>query len=105
VTTGPAAFRTEVLLSFQRALWDLITPPLRAVAVRPSFPFIEARFIYEWVAAEEREIAAEAEAYLVADFLPPVDVRFTAVAAGPADERVLEDGEEWVYRRREADSP
>lgn len=37
MTTDPAAFRTEVLLSLQRALWDLVTPGLRAVSVRPTY--------------------------------------------------------------------
>jgi hypothetical protein len=103
VTTDSAGFRTEVLLSFQRALWDLVTPTLRAVAVRPSYPLIEARFIYEAVGDEERLIAAEVESYVVADFLPPVDVRFTAVALPPGAEREIESDEEWVYRRREGE--
>jgi hypothetical protein len=103
MTTEPAAFRTEVLLSFQRALWDMVTPALRAVAVRPAHPVIEARFVYETVAEEERMIVAEVEAYVVADFIPPVDVHVTAVAVPLGVPRELESGEEWVYRRREAE--
>lgn len=99
-----ASFRTEVLLSLQRALWDMITPSLRAVAVRPSYPVIEARLIYEAVGEEERAIAAEVEAYVVADFLLPVDVRFTAVTAPAGSARELGPDEQWVYRRREEDS-
>lgn len=45
MTHDRGAFRIEVLLSFQRALWDLVTPGLRAVAVRPTYPRIEARFM------------------------------------------------------------
>lgn len=103
MTTDPAAFRIEVLLSFQRALWDLVTPVLRAVAVRPDYPLIAARLMYETVGDEERELAAEAEAYVVADFLPPVDVRFAAVAVPVGVNRELAAGEEWVYRRREGE--
>ncbi|WP_370246879.1 hypothetical protein [Nocardioides sp.] len=103
MTTDPAAFRTEVLLSLQRALWDLVTPELRAVAVRPSYPLIEARLLYEAVGDEERQLAVEVESYVVADFLPPVDVRFTAVDIPPSAQRELEAGEEWVYRRREGE--
>ncbi|TDW79353.1 hypothetical protein [Kribbella sp. VKM Ac-2566] len=101
MTTDSAAFRIEVLLSFQRALWDLVTPGLRAVAVSPTYPLIEARFIYEAVGDDERLLAAEAEAYVVADFAPPVDVRFEAVVVPGFQSRELLAGEEWVYRRRE----
>lgn len=63
---------------------------------------IEARFIYEAVGEHEREITAEVETYVVADFLPPVDVRFTAVALASHEARELEAQERWVYRRRES---
>lgn len=103
MTTDSAAFRTEVLLSLQRALWDLVTPELRAVAVRPSYPLVEARLMYEAVGDEERQLAAEVESYVVADFLPPVDVRFAAVEVPAGAQRELEADEEWVYRRREGE--
>lgn len=103
MTTDPAAFRIEVLLSLQRALWDLVTPALRAVAVRPSYPLVEARLMYETVGDEERQLVAEVESYVVADFLPPVDVRFAAVEVSGGVRRELEAGEEWVYRRREGE--
>ena len=102
--SDPDTFRAEVLLSFQRALWDMVTSSLRGVAVKPAYPLIEARFIYEAVGEKERMIAAEAEAYVLADFLPPVDVRFTAVAAPASSARELTSGEEWVYLRREGDA-
>ncbi len=101
MTTDPAAFRIEVLLSFQRALWDLVTPHLRGVAVRPAYPLIEARFLYDVVGDDEGLLAAEAETYVVADFAPPVDVRFEAVALPSGQSRELLPGEEWVFRRRE----
>lgn len=101
MTDDHNTFRTEVLLSFQRALWEMVTPSLRAIAVRPRYPLIEARFIYESVGDEEHMIAAEVEGYVIADFLPPVDVRFTAVAAIGDDGRELAADEEWVYLRRE----
>ena len=97
----PIPFRVEVLLSFQRALWDMVTPSLRGIAVKPISPLIEARFIYERVTEDESSIAAEVEAYVVADFLPPVDVAFKAVAAPSGTARTLEANEEWVYLRRE----
>lgn len=101
MAAAAVAFRIEVLLSFQRALWDLVTPNLRGLAVRPTWPLIEARFIYEAVSQEEHLLAAEAGAYVIADFVPPVDVRFDAVAVPPDQPRELLAGEEWVYRRRE----
>ena len=101
MTTDPAAFRIEVLLSFQRALWDLVTPNLRAVAVRPTYPLIEARFMYEAVGQEEQLLTSEAGAYVIADFVPPVDIHFDAVAVPPPQSRELLAGEEWIYRRRE----
>ncbi|WP_238350405.1 hypothetical protein [Kribbella shirazensis] len=96
-----AEFRIEVLLSFQRALWDLVTPNLRGVTVRPTSPLIEARFLYEALGQEEHLLVSEAEAYVIADFVPAVDVRFDAVAVPPDQSRELLAGEEWVYRRRE----
>jgi hypothetical protein len=102
MTSETSAFRIEVLLSVQRALWDMVTPSLRGVAVKPAGPLIEARLIYESVTEEERMIAAEVEAYVVADFTPPVDVSFDAVAVSISAPRELEPGEEWVYLRRES---
>jgi hypothetical protein len=64
----------------------------------------EARLMYEAVGDEERQLTAEVEAYVVADFLPPVDVRFAAVEVPPGAQRELEAGEEWVYRRREGET-
>lgn len=101
VTTDPRNFRVEVLLSFQRALWDMVTPSLRGVAVRPAFPDIQARFLYEQVYGEDREIVSEVEAYVAADFLPPVMVKFEAEVLPIERSRELRDGEVWAYLRRE----
>ena len=95
-------FRIQVLLSFQRALWDMVTPPLRGVAIRLTEPLIEARFIYEHEPTEDEvQIVAEVETYVIADFTPPTNVRFKAVGASPPVPRELVTGEEWVYLRRE----
>jgi hypothetical protein len=83
----------------------MVTPALRAVAVRPAYPLIEARFIYEAVGEQERMIADDVEAFVVADFIPPVNVRFVAVAVPPSAGRELESGEEWVYLRHESELP
>ncbi|SDB84613.1 hypothetical protein SAMN05216410_0405 [Sanguibacter gelidistatuariae] len=104
MTTDSTAFLREVLLSFQRALWDEVTPELRGIAIKLLHPLIEARFIYEAVGDFEQEITAEVGTYVLADFLPPVDIRFTAVASPPNEKRELEAGERWVYRRREQEA-
>ncbi len=97
----PKEFRIEVLLSFQRALWEEVTPSLRGVAVTPTYPVIEARFIYGSVGDEEREIVSIVETYVYADFVPPVNVSFTAVALPVSTKRTLMPGEQWVYLRKE----
>jgi hypothetical protein len=101
VITDAREFRVEVLLSFQRALWDMVTPSLRGVAVRPASPVIQARFLYEQVSHEDREIVSEVEAYVAADFLPPVTVESAAIALPLEFSRELQEGEAWVYLRRE----
>ena len=103
MTTDLNSFRVEVLLSLQRALWEMVTPSLRGVAVKPVHPMIEARLLYETVGEDERMIASEVEAYVVADFVAPVDVRFDAVSVPLDMPRELLPAEEWVYLRREGD--
>lgn len=105
MTTEALPFRVEVLLSLQRALWDMVTPSLRGVAMRLQYPLIEGRLIFEAVGEDERMIAAEVGSYVIADFAPPVDISFTAVAAPPETARELSADEEWVYLRRETDAP
>jgi hypothetical protein len=87
----------------QRALWDLVTPELRAVTVEARRPVIGGRFLYSHdPGSEEREIVAEFESYVLADFDSSVDVRFAAECLPPDNSRELLPGEEWVYLRREA---
>lgn len=78
-----------------------MTPSLRAVTVRLSYPMIQARFIYDYLTDTEPLLVAEAESGVIADFTPPVDARFVAVELNPSHQRELLEGEEWLFRRRE----
>lgn len=95
------SFSVEVILSLQRALWDLVTPRLRGIAIRVDHPVIHGRFIYEKVTRREIEIVSEVEAYVSADFLPPIYPEFRAIAIPKRTRRTLEDGEFWTYLRAE----
>ncbi|RZT07405.1 hypothetical protein EV649_8112 [Kribbella sp. VKM Ac-2569] len=100
MTTDPA-FRVEVLLSFQRALWDLVTPNLRAVAVRPTYPRIEARFLYETVGREEHLLVSEVvRMWSLTSYRRLMSGSRLWVVPG-VQSRELLAGEEWVYRRHE----
>lgn len=101
MTMSEEILETEVLLSFQRALWDMVTPSLRAIAMRIESPTIHARFMYEDVSLRELEIVSEVEAYVAADFCPPVEPAFRAVPIPIGVPRILAQGESWVYRRAE----
>jgi hypothetical protein len=103
-TSEELNFRAQVLLSVQRALWDLVTPKLRGVAIKISKPdrSIDARFLYARdLTLALDEIVSEAEAYVAADFDETVKIRFSAQYLPIGNSRDLEAGEEWVYRRRE----
>jgi hypothetical protein len=91
-----------VLLSMQRALWEQVTPNLRAVSVDlRDGEAVTARFLYDGPIGEvERECTSLAETYCIADMPPDVPVTFNAVERAARD---LLPGEEWVYMRREAD--
>lgn len=96
-------FRTSVLLSLQRALWDVVTPNLRGVAVRADHPRITARFLFEGEPSEDdRENVSLAETYAIADFSTEVEIEFTPVQVPVAEPRDLHPGEHWVYLRKEA---
>ncbi|MFG1621375.1 hypothetical protein [Kribbella sp. NPDC049227] len=98
----PVDLRIRVLLSFQRALWEQVTPGLRGVAVRVGSQMVEGRFLYDGVPGEvEEEIVSETETYVIADLEPAVGVSFRAEWAPEATARTLGPGEEWVYLRRE----
>lgn len=107
MTVDPTEFRVDALLTLQRALWDVPTPTLRAVTMRTAYPIIEGRLLFESVGDEEFELASLTTTYVLADYYSQLiqdHVKFTAVAAPQPGRLVLEDGEEWVYRRREGDS-
>lgn len=95
-----AVDRVTVLLSMQRALWEQVTPNLRAVSVKlQDGHSVIARFLYEGPIGEvERECTSLAETYCIADM--PLDVPVSFGAMGRADRELL-PGEEWVYMRRE----
>lgn len=97
-------FRVQVLLSVSRALWDLVTPGLRAVTVAAREPSIRIRFIFEDEPTDDdREDASLAETYVIADFDDSVSVSATCSWLPAGVPRDLEAGEEWVYRRKEPD--
>lgn len=101
--TDPAtSLRVRVLLAMQRALWDMVTPELRGVAVNWTQRSVAARFLYDLDVVEPaEEIVAEAETYLLAELAPELDASFVAESVPEPQPRVLVDGESWVYLRRE----
>lgn len=93
--------RVSLLLSIQRALWDVVTPDLRGVALRVS-PFARVRFIFDAEPDDQDlENVSEAETGILADFGEDVHVSAVAVCVAPPQPRLLEQGEEWVYLRQE----
>lgn len=106
MTPQPLSFRIEVLLSIQRALWDIVTPNLRGVAMQLEPNDVRGRFIYDcFVDDEIREIVAEAETYFIADFDGATVVAFHPEYVPSSEGRDLHDGEFWVYLRREPTRP
>ncbi|WP_308797701.1 hypothetical protein [Agromyces silvae] len=98
------SFRVRVLLSVQRAMWDLVTPNLRAVAVAAQEPNIRLRFMFENDPSEDdHENVSLAETYVIADFEDSVSVDATCVWLPVPVSRDLDIGEEWVYMRKESD--
>ncbi|MEU4454559.1 hypothetical protein AB0F44_24725 [Nocardioides sp. NPDC023903] len=96
-------FRVSVLLSMQRALWDLVTPNLRGVAIRIAPVRVEARFLLENEPTDEDlENISEAETAMMADVRNDVAVSFTASWVPNSLPRDLEQSEEWVYLRKES---
>lgn len=98
-----ANFRASVLLSLQRAMWDLVTPGLRGVAVKVSESQIQARCIFE-AAPNEADIedVSLMGTCVVADFPDDVLVEFASDFVVPDKPRLLLPGEEWVYLRKES---
>jgi hypothetical protein len=98
--------RASVLLAAQRALWDLVTPNLRGVAVLVTPSRVVARFVFEDNPSElDEENVSEAETELMADVPFGVEVMAVAEASPPPRQRVLRPGEEWVYLRQERGLP
>lgn len=96
-------FRVSVLLAMQRALWDVVTPNLRGVAVRIAPGHVEARFLLENEPTDEDlEGMSEAETAMMADVRHDVAVSFTASWVPNSLARDLEPSEEWVYLRKES---
>lgn len=94
--------RAAVLLSMQQALRGLVTPGLRAVAVRWDGGVIAARFLFDHDPGEEdRADLSLAETRVVADFTPEHAVEFTANWLPRPMALLLNEGEEWVYLRKE----
>lgn len=94
--------RVQVLLSLQRAFWDLVTPNLRGVAVRILNNHVSARLIFENDPTDEDlENMSEAETYAIADFSDDVTVLFDADWMPTSQPRELMTDEEWVYLRKE----
>ena len=97
-------FRRRALLCVQRALWEKVTPGLRAVAIGVDVRLLRARFLYDHEPTEfERELVDIAETELHADFASsgPIDIAFTAVMDTAPGVR-LQEGESWfAYLRHE----
>ncbi len=95
-------FRVSVLLSLQRALWDLVGPNLRGVTATFDYPVVTARFLFENDPTEDDlEDVSLAETHVIADFLEDVTVDFTPVCAPVSGSRELLPGEHWVFLRKE----
>jgi hypothetical protein len=100
---GPLDVRVSALLSMQRALWNLVTPNLRGVAVRTTPVRVEGRFLLENEPTDEDvENMSEAETAVMADVRSGVAVSFGATWVSNSSPRDLETDEEWVYLRKES---
>jgi hypothetical protein len=103
MSTPDVALRCSVLLSLQRALWDVVTPELRAVAASWTRELISVRFIYEFERTEQEELVSEADTAVLADFFPAMNTKFTIEVLPPGELRRHREGEWWIYRRYEPD--
>ncbi|MCM3657271.1 hypothetical protein M3147_08410 [Agromyces mediolanus] len=94
--------RVSVLLSMRRALRGLVTPGLRAVAVRWDGGVIAARFLFDHdPGKEDRADVSLAERRVVADFTSEYAVQIAAIWIPRPMALILNEGEEWVYLRKE----
>ncbi len=93
--------QAEVLLAAGRALWEVPTPQLRAVAVAWDDRCLYPRFVYDGSPSdEERELVSVFGTYLVADFTT-LSVDESAEAVPYPSPLELRSGEVWVYPRYE----
>lgn len=92
----------QARLSIQRALLGMVTPELRAIAMRVEQGRIGARFLFDHNPREDEcELVDEIETEVSADFMPDVAVVFRAEGLPSTVPLTAESGERWVYRRRE----
>lgn len=98
------SFSSDVILSVNRAMWDAVLPTLRSVSVRAIHPTIDVRFIYESLGDRERLVTDDIETRIIADFYEDVVVGCVPVEVPIYDQRVLLEGERWVFLRYEETS-
>jgi hypothetical protein len=96
-------FRNEFRVAMQRALWGMITPSVRAIAMGWADGIGHARFIFDDVPGEdEQELVDEVETEVMADFPETAKFDFTTDFQ-LTDRLAFEPGESWwAYVRREA---
>lgn len=85
-------FRSDGLLSLQRAMWDAVLPSLRGVAVRVDYPFIRSRFLYDAVGRRELVVTDDIETLVIADFSSEVEVPCVAEEVPTSSPRSLRGG-------------
>ena len=103
--TDAQYFRIDVLLSCHRAVWGMVTPELLSVCVVPVAPDVRSRFLYDGpVGDDERELVSEVETEVIADLWQHAVLEFVAVSLPVPARLELDAGEEWLYKRREAET-
>jgi len=98
----PTQLRVRVMMSFQRALLGVVTPSLRGVSVSWDEHRIRARFVYEADDSRHVELVQETETQVLADFGAEVVTDFAIEVTPNQSTLALNEGEVWVYLRREA---
>lgn len=98
--TDKASLRVETLLSLQRALWNMVTPDLRGVAVSWRDSEVRVRFLYNERTEIQDEIVGDVETYLLADLSAESRTHFHVEVSSSPD-RPLSPDETWAYLRRE----
>lgn len=101
-STSAGLDRRDAILSMNRALWDVVTPNLRTVAMQVVGMKVSARFVYDTPITEEiLELVDEADTQALADLPDGSRTDFTAEFLPPHLPRDLHDGETWLYLRHE----